>query len=570
MSNFQRWTSLLGASRFVAGCWLEFYFLAVGNRQSQKNGNSYVAQLSDSLLAAMKTKARNPEGDLDTVYEPSLFIQLLLINAFADEFFDDFFFEAMSHDPEYGESSHGQTSRRWVVLAYLLRKKLDEIQQLVKDTLNDELEVDLEQHPSLKKYYDAVKTLPELGEAREGGKEFFMQAPITFLRIFRTAFNEHVEKVWRHEKIILFTIGDNAVLAQELLKLLFHVAGGNDKDSHQWPPSNRNITLKNHIRSKHDAEINVRDFIEYISEKANLEKAITDPLFSNYEDLLRQMAEAETPVDVHNEATWDGVDYKPIADIIHKVAGAASSQGQMIENHVQGAGRASQNNRGEVISTCLATANSLVVRSFNEKSVAVKRESIDDVTKRRKIKRVKDKERVWGFLDHLDDDIFKNIRQARDDMTTQEFNTFVKEWASIQNKASAEELQSMLDSFEAGVEKKRRVTAKEHNPTGIDVPSAMGGDIPFVKITKGKGHGEHVRAEIEERGITLPKPYDYMFDKEWRNLKDILRRSEFSRLAEHDKVADIPGWKQVTKIVPQSEKMMELIGEVMDDDAVRG
>ena len=162
------------------------------NRQSQKNGNSYVAQLSDSLLAAMKTKARNPEGDPDTVYEPSLFIQLLLINAFADKFFDDFFFEAMSHDTEYGESSHGQTSRRWVVLAYLLRKKLDEIQQLVKDTLNDEEEVDLEQHPSLKKYYDAVETLPELGEPREGGKEFFMQAPITFLQLFRTAFN-----VWR-------------------------------------------------------------------------------------------------------------------------------------------------------------------------------------------------------------------------------------------------------------------------------------------------------------------------------------------------------------------------------------
>ena len=127
MSNFQRWNTLLPASRFVTGHWLEFYFLAVGNRQSQKNGNSYVAQLSDSLLAAMKTKARNPEGDPDTVYEPSLFIQLLLINAFADEFFDDFFFKAMSHDLEYGESSHGQTSRRWVVLADLLRKKLDKI-----------------------------------------------------------------------------------------------------------------------------------------------------------------------------------------------------------------------------------------------------------------------------------------------------------------------------------------------------------------------------------------------------------------------------------------------------------
>ena len=101
-------------------------------------------------------------------------------------------------------------------VSLFFRKKLDELQQLVKDTLNDEPEVDLAQHPSLKKYYDAVETLPELGEPREGGKEFFMQAPITFLRLFRTAFNEHVEKVWRHQKIILFTIGDSAILAQEV------------------------------------------------------------------------------------------------------------------------------------------------------------------------------------------------------------------------------------------------------------------------------------------------------------------------------------------------------------------
>ena len=112
MSNFQRWNTLLPDSRFVTGHWLEFYFLAVGNRQSQRNGNSYLSQLSDSLLAAMNTKARQPEegsgeeGE-EEVYEPSLYIQLLLLNAFADEFFDDFFFEAMSHDPEYGESSHG-------------------------------------------------------------------------------------------------------------------------------------------------------------------------------------------------------------------------------------------------------------------------------------------------------------------------------------------------------------------------------------------------------------------------------------------------------------------------------
>ena len=92
MSNWQRWNTVLPASRFVVDCWIEFYFLDVANCQSQRNGNSYLAQILDSLLAAMKTKAKKPdesageepeeENSESVVYEPSLYIQLLLLIAF--------------------------------------------------------------------------------------------------------------------------------------------------------------------------------------------------------------------------------------------------------------------------------------------------------------------------------------------------------------------------------------------------------------------------------------------------------------------------------------------------------
>ena len=52
-------------------------------------------------------------------------------------------------------------------------------------------------------------------------------------------------------------------------------------------------------------------------------------------------------------------------------------------------------------------------------------------------------------------------------------------------------------------------------------------------------------------------------------LKDILKQSEFTRLAQYDKVADISGWKKVAVIVPQSEKMQELISELMDENATK-
>ena len=67
------------------------------------------------------------------------------------------------------------------MLAYLLKKKLDKIQKLIADVQDEGVDVDLGQHASLKKYYDAVETLPELGDEKEGGKEYFMKAPENFL-----------------------------------------------------------------------------------------------------------------------------------------------------------------------------------------------------------------------------------------------------------------------------------------------------------------------------------------------------------------------------------------------------
>ena len=102
---------------------------------------------------------------------------------------------------------------------------------------------------------------------------------------------------------------------------------------------------------------------------------------------------------------------------------------------------------------------------------------MDDVVQKRKIKRVKDKERVEGFNDHLDNTIFAQIERAREGMTTQEYNDFVKEYVSNESRASADELQALLDSFDDGLQKQRRKTAKEDNPLGINATSSMGGIV---------------------------------------------------------------------------------------------
>ena len=69
----------------------------------------------------------------------------------------------------------------------------------------------------------------------------------------------------------------------------------------------------------------------------------------------------------------------------------------------------------------------------------------------------------------------------------------------------------------------------------------------------------------------MPKAYDKMFKekKGWDQLKDLLRIDKFKRLAEFDKVTNLNSWVKVQKIVPQSEKMMEIIYQLMEESAAK-
>jgi len=573
MPNWMRWNSMLPAARLVLELWLEFRFLAVANRQSQKNGNSYMSQVSDSLLAAMNVKAPRAVSDVEGAdnYDPSIYIQLLLLVAFADELFDDFFHEAMAPDPEYGAASHGQTSRRWSVFTFLLKKNLDELQKIVERKKDGHV-VNLEDRPSLARYYKAAERVPPCGgRVANGGREYFMEAPVTFIRYFRLSFKEHVESVWTSDRILVFAIGDHPILAQWLLKLLHHVIDSLETvENFAYPPPDLTVNLKYRLRSKQEVEVNVREFLEYLTANADFKAIASDPFISENTELLWKMASASDPVDLHDKSTWGAEDYSPVAKLIHRVAVAVSSQGQMIENYVQAAGRASRNNRGETTSSALAVGNSLVIRSYNAKSREEKRDKVrektDDDAAVQKVRRVKDQERIEGFGNHLDG-ILESIGIVRDGMTITDFNDFVADYSS---KISKNELEAEKNRFDEGINKRRRVTAKESLAANVTITAAMGGKFPIAKITKSRNHKDHMQSEISARGISLPKEFEEMYDREWDDLKNLLRLHEFSRLeAAGQKPEKIVKWSQVNEIVPQSELMQEAMDTYMEEEATK-
>ncbi|EJK52975.1 hypothetical protein THAOC_27675, partial [Thalassiosira oceanica] len=85
------------------------------------------------------------------------------------------------------------------------------------------------------------------------------------------------------------------------------------------------------------------------------------------------------------------------------------------------------------------------------------REKTDDDAAVQKVRRVKDQERIEGFGNHLDG-ILECIGIVRDGMTITDFNDFVADYSS---KISKNELEAEKNRFDEGINKRRRVTAKE-------------------------------------------------------------------------------------------------------------
>ena len=109
--------------------------------------------------------------------------------------------------------------------------------------------------------------------------------------------------------------------------------------------------------------------------------------------------------------------------------------------------------------------------------------------------------------------------------------------------------------YKRGIKKKRTVTKSEDNPNGMLITPEMGGKIVLSVLQKGKGHINHVSAEIAERGVEPPMSIDKM---KWKEVIDLLRLDEYKRLVQLELARDIEHWKKVMNIAPQSDRMLEL------------
>ena len=269
------------------------------------------------------------------------------------------------------------------------------------------------------------------------------------------------------------------------------------------------------------------------------------------------MASATQVVDLYDETTWDGVNYKPLVDCIHDQITPHMNQNQLMELQVQTHAQVSKNNTGEARRSADCILVSAIKHPLNKALVEAKRKTKTSQEEKDKINRVRGRERVTGCAEMLMNNLLPAVDAALENTPAAERKRVVKEYETTTDRVSQDELQQQIKDYERGINGKRVMRAAENNIRPMNVTSGMGGTIVLSDLKKNQGHTDHVLAEIEERGI---EPEQELSTMTWKALKKLLRKSEYTYMSMTDTLPQhITKADDVKEIIPKSDRMKELL-----------
>ena len=174
----------------------------------------------------------------------------------------------------------------------------------------------------------------------------------------------HTSTIVRSAEIWVYLIGGSPKLAQMLLQWIM-CAGDGDVPMAEYVFESEDIVLQHQGCDDEQVSVNTREIMKYLTELADPEDPLKDPLIANKKDLWFEMASADVVVDLFNTSTWNGSDYEPLLDLVHKIIVPHALHQQRCENFVQLAALVASNNTGEGRRSYRAAGLSCIVRSFN-------------------------------------------------------------------------------------------------------------------------------------------------------------------------------------------------------------
>ena len=325
------------------------------------------------------------------------------------------------------------------------------------------------------------------------------------------------------------------------------------------------ISRQTYHKKRHDVQgqsisVEVDECMRNLTRNADPIKILDDPLIKSERDLLWKLGSARSPIDIFNEKTWGDVDYTPLQSIVHAIVAVHPAQNQRVENHVQLAALVRSTHVGQARATARAMIHSYLVRRYNVASVVAKKAKTNDKTKREKVVQTKDKERIMGFADYMDefDQGISKMESVRG--YEEKVKEIVDDMKSTKNKTSAGEHKKKVASFGQAVKKKRRIITAESKTEGVHITAAVGMRIVVSFLGASKpGHRAAVDIEMSTRNIAVGEQI------KWRAKMVLLKKHELGILAARPNGATIGGkamtFMDVKECVPQSAELRALLPE---------
>ena len=580
-----RWGTTLLMAAFLEKNWTLIYFMLVAVVQSKK-ASLAITKTAGDALAMMKTKARmvvvpasddddtsdstattEPDAAVDEEHtsSPVLYAQVCFMNAIGKAFFSLAFDTAMRADPKFGKDSHGFIARLQHVLIYHWKRTV--LGLMNEDDTNPDSWKNRDEFASYRK---AIEGMPDLGAVKDGGKKFFMRMPKVFFEHFLIPFTNHIESCWLDVLLWPYMIAGNKEIARLAVNYLVNAKEGADMQVYAFsdPLVADTIEIEDHVPGQ-TITIYTRECMQYLTsviskDSAKLLKLLDHKLIVKHWNLLEKMASARQVVDLYDETTWDGIHYKPLVDDIHDQIVAHMSHNQRMELQVQTHAQVSQNNTGEARRSADCILVSGIKHPLNRELVEAKKATKETQEEKDRIKRVRGRERVTGCAHSLLNTLLPAVNQALEATPAAERKRVIKEYGTTTCRISQDELQQQVEDYRRGINSNRVMRAPECRIRPMHVTPAMGGTIVVSDLKKNKGHTDHVHAEIDERGNIEPE--QSLSTMSWKAVKDLLKKSEFKYMSDSDTLPQhITEWGHVKEIIPQSDKMKELLVSVEEE-----
>ena len=128
---------------------------------------------------------------------------------------------------------------------------------------------------------------------------------------------------------------------------------------------------------------------------------------------------------------------------------------------------------------------------------------------------------------------------------------------SDKKKIRREDLDKTKERFARRVDKSRKITKSELNPSGVDMTADMGGAVKMTSLTNKVDN--NIFAEVKDQQIELTNIWEKLSIKEKR---DILRKDKMKRLAAEGKSRDGIKMDDIKQIIPMSDKMIAMVERI--------